>query len=157
MLRKARGFGPPNPQSFAPRYQPMNTASPPVPSRPQSSDNTSVASSFNTAPSSLPSGTKRKASDTPLASSLTDPPSVPLRTMEDPFSTTPRGPNTEMVVESDEIKGQLVNNPYIFLAARNIWLQLANLPRMKSMVENGKHPHIFSSQFSAEEQVCSII
>ena len=62
--------------------------------------------------------------------------------MEDPFLDTPRGPGTEMVVESRSIKSQLVDDPYIFLAAANIWLRRGCLESLKSMVENGKHLNI---------------
>jgi hypothetical protein len=152
MLREARGVGPPKPSDFAPRYQGMNEASPALPSRAQASDNRSVASSFVTAPSSLPAGLpaglKRKAPDSPLPSSFTDPPSQRLRGMDDPFIETPRGFNVDMVVESGSIKSQLVDNPYLFLAASNIWLQRGSLQRMKTMVENA---HFSPKHIRADE------
>ncbi|KAE9368769.1 hypothetical protein N431DRAFT_346691 [Stipitochalara longipes BDJ] len=133
-LRKARGVGPPSVKAFAPSYHGINATSPPLPFHPRSLDNMSVASSSNTVP--LSSGLKRKAAVTPLPSSFTDPPSLRLRNMDDPFIDTPRGPSTEMVVESKSIKNQLVDNSYIFLAANNIWLQRGGLNRMKTMIED---------------------
>lgn len=111
----------------------------PLPSRPRpNSDQMSVASSSTSTRSPAFFSLKRKASDTTLASSSTGAPALRVRDREDPFVDPPRGPRADMVVEPEPIRGQLTDNPHIFIPESNIWFRQGNLHRMKTMIENGK-------------------
>ncbi len=113
--------------------------SPPLPSRSRpNTDSMSVASSSVTAPSPVPFSLKRKASDTTLGSSSTNAPALRYRDREDPFVDAPRIPHVGMYVDPEPIREQLVDNPYIFIPATNIWPRRENLHHMRTMIENGK-------------------
>jgi hypothetical protein len=43
-----------------------------------------------------------------------------------------------MVAEPEPIRGQLTDNPYIFIPEPKVWFRQGNLHHMKTMIENGK-------------------
>ena len=111
--------------------------SPPLPSRPHpDSDQMSIASSSTAARPPLTSTLKRKASDTTLPSSSTGAPSLRLHESEDPFIDGPRGHRANMMMESEPIRGQLVDNPFIFIPFSSNPFRYGNLHHMKTMIEN---------------------
>jgi len=137
MLRAARGVGPPSPRDFAPRNQGFASMSPPLPSRPHpDSDQMSIASSSTAARPPLSSTLKRKASDTTLPSSSTGAPSLRLHDGADPFIDDPRGPRANMMMESESIRGQLADCPFIFIPMSSNPFRYGNLHHMKTMIEN---------------------
>lgn len=111
--------------------------SPPLPSRPHpDSDQMSIASSSTAARPPLSSTLKRKASDTTLPSSSTGAPSLRLHDGEDPFIDGPRGPRANMMMESEPIRGQLADSPFIFIPMSSNPFRYGNLHHMKTMIEN---------------------
>jgi hypothetical protein len=137
MLRAARGVGPPSPHDFATQNKGFTATSPPLPSRPHpDSDQMSIASSPTAARPPLSFTLKRKASDTTLPSSSTGAPSLRLHDSEDPFIDGPRGSRADMMIESEPIRGQLADSPFIFIPLSNNPFRYGNLHHMKTMIEN---------------------